>query len=128
MHEDYESLPGFEHVLLEESYVLDIEVQPGLVEFTVELLLLPEHPEYRAPVPGERACFRDATITFPSVRALHRTGQGARPARDASGTLDFGSVDSMTGTDDGYRVLGDWGDITLRSDPPTVSLHPTPTP
>ncbi|MGW7202903.1 hypothetical protein [Streptomyces sp. NPDC054837] len=87
MYDNYPSFPGFENVCLEDSYVLGITVQPAVLLLRLDLLL-PGHPQYRAPLPGERACFRQATVTFSSVRDLHWTGQGViKPAVDASGTV-----------------------------------------
>jgi hypothetical protein len=127
MRVDY-PIPGFEEVSLEDSYVLDIEVHPGILTIKLDLLLLPGHPQHRTPQPGERACFRSATIVFPSVRGLRWTGQDVvRPAIDASGTLDFGSVDSMTRIGSGYQVLGDWGEINLESAVPSLSIDAAPT-
>ncbi|MEU9919474.1 hypothetical protein [Streptomyces sp. NPDC051001] len=107
MYDNYQGLPEFENVCLEDSYVLDITVQPAVLLLRLDLLL-PEHPQNRAPLPGERACFRQATVTFSSVRDLHWTGQGViKPAVGASGTADFGSVDSLTRHDTNYQLLGD---------------------
>ncbi|MFE7709720.1 hypothetical protein ACFU6I_28915 [Streptomyces sp. NPDC057486] len=129
MRDNYLSFPGFEEVSLEDSYVLDIEVHPAVLVIKLDLLLLPGHPEHRAPLPGERACFRPATVVFSSVCDLHWTGQNViKPAIDASGTLDFGSVDSMTRGDDSYQILGDWGEINLQSDAPSLSIDLAPTP
>ncbi|MFD3838265.1 hypothetical protein ACFWWC_18675 [Streptomyces sp. NPDC058642] len=55
MYDNYPSFPGFEKVCLEDSYVLDITVQPAVLLLKLDLLLLPGHPQYRAPLPGERA-------------------------------------------------------------------------
>ncbi|MEU5320374.1 hypothetical protein AB0G67_27040 [Streptomyces sp. NPDC021056] len=126
MYDDYPSFPGFEHVCLEDSYVLGITVQPAVLLLKLDLPLLPGHPHHRAPLPGERACFRQATVTFSSVRDLHWTGQGViKPAVDASGTVDFGSVDSLTRHDTHYQLLGDWGEIKLESDTPSLCIDPT---
>lgn len=95
MLDDYPSFPGFENVSLEDSYVLDTEVHPAVLILKLDVLLLPGHPAHQAPAPGERACFRQGTVVFSSVRDLHWTGQdGIKPAVDASGGVDYGSVDS----------------------------------
>ncbi|WP_053849211.1 hypothetical protein [Streptomyces sp. NRRL B-24085] len=129
MRDNYTNLPGFEYASLEGSYVLDITVRPAVLSLQLDLLLLPGHPSYGAPLPGDRACFRQATIVFSPVQELHWTGQGVvKPAIDASGTLDFGSVDSLTRDEDNYRLLGDWGTILLKSSTPSLSIVPSPSP
>ena len=63
------------------------------------------------------------------MRELHWTGQGVvKAAIDASGTADFGSVDSLTTIENRHRILGDWGEIIVQSDPPSLSIDPPPTP
>ncbi|KOV73382.1 MULTISPECIES: hypothetical protein [unclassified Streptomyces] len=125
MQGNYTSFPGFEDISLEDSYVLDIVVHPAVLILKLDVLLLPGHPEHRLPAPGERACFRQATVVFSSVRDLHWTGQSViRPAIDASGSADYGSVDSLTRVDNSYRILGDWGEISLQADAPSLSIHP----
>ncbi|WP_406458436.1 hypothetical protein OG782_36190 [Streptomyces sp. NBC_00876] len=129
MRDNYPNLPGFEFVRLEDSYVLDITIHPGVLSVRLDLMLLPGHPEYGAPFPGDRACFRQATLAFSHIRDLHWTDQGVvKPAVDASGTLDFGSVDSLTRDDDNYEVQGDWGTILLKSSIPSLSIDPPPSP
>jgi hypothetical protein len=129
VRDNYPNFPGFESVCLEDSYVLDITVHPTVLSLQLDLLLLPGHPQYGAPLPGDRACFRKATIVFSSVRDLHWTGQSVvKPAIDASGTLDFGSVDSLTRHEDNYKLLGDWGTILLKSSTPSLSIDPSPSP
>ncbi|MYS72000.1 hypothetical protein GTY88_16460 [Streptomyces sp. SID5926] len=129
MHDNHPSLPEFKNVSLEDSYVLDIAVHPGLLTLKLDLLLLPRHPRYRAPLPGERACFRPATVVFSSVRALHWTGQSVvKAAIDASGSADYGSVDALITLDkDSYKILGDWGEIIVQSEAPSMSIDPCPT-
>lgn len=127
MHDNHQSFPDFENVSLEDSYVLDIAVHPGVLTLKLDLLLLPGHPRYRAPLPGERACFRPGTVVFSFVRDLRWTGQSViKAAIDASGSADFGSVDSLFMIEDSYKILGDWGEISVQSDAPSLSVDPAP--
>ena len=127
MSDNYPNFPGFESVCLEDSYVLDISVHPAVLSLRLDLMLLPGHREYGASSPGDRACFRRATIVFSPVSDLHWTGQRiVKPAIDASGTLDFGSVDSLTHDKDNYELQGDWGTILLKSSMPSLSIDSSP--
>lgn len=127
MNDSYRSFQGFENVSLEDSYVLDIAVHPAVLTLKLDLLLLPGHPEHRAALAGERACFRQATVVFSSVRDLHWTGQSViKPAMDASGSADWGSVDSLIRVDNSYTLMGDRGEINLQSDAPSLSIDPAP--
>ena len=49
MHDDHPSLSGFENVSLEDGYVLDITVHPGVLTLELDLLLWPGHPGSSSP-------------------------------------------------------------------------------
>jgi hypothetical protein len=121
-NDTYTSLPGFENVYLEDSWVLDIEAHPARLTFKLEVVLTPEHPLYAPPRPDEQYCYRASTITFANVRALTWTDQGQPPAVDASGEADFGHIDSFIVAAGHCRLEGDWGQIKVESDPPALDL------
>jgi hypothetical protein len=105
----YTDLPGFEALVLEESYVLDIRATPGEVAFDVELVLTAEHPAYTPPPANETDCFRVGRVRFVEVRELVWREQGAVPATDASGERDYGHIDSLEWDSGTFRLEGDWG-------------------
>lgn len=122
-----ERLPGLEGVLLEESYVLDVTATPGRLEVSMDLVVLPGHALYHDPVPGERLCFVRATLVFAGVSELCWLAQGQRlPAIDAAGETDFGGVDRMELTGEGWRFQGDWGDVRLKAE--SIDLMPAERP
>lgn len=70
----------------------------------------------------------DRSVLLSQCRPL--AGDGALSVlgwRGVCGSADFGSVDSLTRLDDSYRILGDWGEINLRSEWPSLSIDPDPT-
>lgn len=109
----YTDLPGFEAVVLEESYVLAIQASPGEVTFEVELALTAEHRSYVPPRPDETECFRRGQIRFIGVRQLVWRDQGAPPAVDSSGDIDFGHIDSLEWDNHTFVLAGDWGRMEL---------------
>jgi hypothetical protein len=110
-------LPELAEAVLEESYVLGITAQPGAMTFDVEFALTKDHPSYAPPPRSETECFRRGTLRFVSVEHLVWEGQGAAPAVDASGEVDFGHIDSLEWDERWYVVTGDWGRSKL---PPVV--------
>jgi hypothetical protein len=112
---DYTDIPDLEEIVLEESYVLGICAKPGLVVFDAEFVLGREHPAYRAPVAGESDCFARGTLTFLSVSSLTWDQQGAPPATDAAGQIDYGHIDGMTWEGDHFALEGDWGRMALHA-------------
>lgn len=119
----YDTIPGFDNLLLEDSFVVTIRASPARFELRVQLVLLPHHPAYHRPLAGQQHCYVFGTITFSRVTALTWTGQGGRPAQDATGDLDWGGVDDLQATTDGWRLEGEWGVVTIATnDAPTVVL------
>ncbi len=109
----YEELPGLDTYVLEESFVLDVTAKPTSVCFRLEVVLTPEHPDYVAPGPDTYLCFKNGRLEFEEVTDLEWTGQGAPPATDASGEIDYGHVDTMTWDAGLYELQGDWGAMRI---------------
>ncbi|QTX04091.1 hypothetical protein [Agromyces archimandritae] len=117
----YEMLPGFANVYLEDSWVLGIRSRPGVLEFDLELVLTEEHPLFRPPNSDEQYCYRNARLLFQGVTDLRWGNQDAsRPAIDANGSIDFGSIDCLEPHDGMYVVVGDFGRIQVSADPPVI--------
>ncbi|HWL41421.1 MAG TPA: hypothetical protein VNQ73_00660 [Ilumatobacter sp.] len=106
-------MSGFERVLLEESFVLDVVARPGRVEVTLEVVLLEGHDAYRAPRPDEQFCYSQAMLAFVGVTQLSWNDQGRLPAVDASGAVDYGSVDLFERLEGSWRFVGDWGELVV---------------
>lgn len=121
---DSSTIPGLEGIYLEDSWVVGIVARPGVFEMTADLVLSESHPAYEPPRPGEQYCYRRGVLRFERVSTLTWEGQGAAPAVDASGEEDYGSIDSLAGTDGGYLIEGDFGRVAVSSVAPTVVFIP----
>lgn len=121
----YTDFEGFEHVYLEDSFVLDVAAHPGLLVVTLEVKLTADHPRFRAPPPSEAGCFVDGHIHFRGVRRLTWLTRDIRPARDASGTIDFGGINYLARDGAGSYVLqGDFGELDIEATACTIELVP----
>lgn len=109
----YTDLPGFEALVLEESYVLGIQAVPGSVTFEVDLVLTPQHTQYAPPPLTERECFRKGSVRFGGVQRLVWDRQGNPPATDATGEIDYGHINSLEWQEGTFRLEGDWGRMEL---------------
>lgn len=118
----YTALAGFEEVVLEESYVLTIEATPGVVTFRMDLSLTPRHSAYVKPSPLDAGCFKLGRIRFIDVHELAWRGQGLAPARDASGELDYGHIDSFSWDGQRFELAGDWGTMVLSASRPILEV------
>jgi hypothetical protein len=109
---------------LEDSWVLDIVAHPGILTISLDVVLLPEHPDYKDPLPGENYCYRRGELRFEKVSALHWVGQGLPPAQDASGEHDDGGIDSFDLHHDVYHLRGNFGEISVRAESVLLKLFP----
>lgn len=107
-----------EHILLDESFVLGIRAQPGTLEFDVDFALLPDHESYQAPRADELYCYLRGRVVLVGVRSLTWRRQGLKPAVDASGEADFGTIDRFEAdnTMRTWNIDGDWGAIRAEAD------------
>jgi hypothetical protein len=111
----YHQLETLEHVYLEDSFVLGISETEGVTTFALEVVLLPAHPGYGPPRPGEAHCFRRASLVLVGER---RWGERhAAASFDAEGGLDLGNIDAFsydesTGV---TRLEGYWGSLEVAS-------------
>jgi hypothetical protein len=118
----YQVISGLDDVYFEDSYVLAITARPGRVVISLDLVLTPQHPEYRPPAPGEQHCYRRAELVFEGVRQLWWRSSNAPPASDASGELDLGNIDSFTVGENRYHLEGDWGSMDVDAAHPSIRL------
>ncbi|MEV6237828.1 hypothetical protein [Lentzea sp. NPDC051838] len=121
---DYTQIDELRLFYLEDSWVLGVTAWPGMLAFSIEFVLRPEHKDYQTPLPGERYSYRRGELRFEGVSNLHWIGQGLPPARDASGELDYGGVDSFELNDGFYRIRGDFGEVSVQADSLRIVLTP----
>ena len=119
----YYQLRGFEYVYLEDSYVLDIQINPSSVEFSLSVVLTEQHPLYEPPLPGERYCHRRGLLRFPNVERVKWLEKSMRPYTDATGTVDYGNIDEFYLADENYYLSGDWGSLEIKSSPPSLEVQ-----
>jgi len=119
---NYWELPGFEHIYLEDSWVLSIKTSESTLRIAVDFVLRESHPQYRTPRPGEQYCYRRGRIQFGDVTALSWIGEGAAPATDATGEHDLSSFDLFEVVGDEYTIAGDFGRVELVASLPRVEF------
>jgi hypothetical protein len=120
----YIDIPGLGDIVLEESYVLGIAASPGSLAIAADLVLAPGHPAYRPPPADESDCFVRGRLVFRDVRHLTWENQGAPPASDASGELDYGHIDDLRRDGDIFELEGDWGNIRVIAAGVDLELEP----
>jgi len=121
----YTQLPGFEHVYLEDSYVLDLQINRSSVEFSLLVVLLEQHRLYKPPTPDEQYCYRSGWLRFPNVERTEWLEKSVKPYTDATGTVDYGNIDEFFAVDRHYYIRGDWGELEIVSSPPMLQIENT---
>jgi hypothetical protein len=116
----YDELPGFEHVYLEDSWVLGVTEGVGGLRLNLDLILTDQHPKWTPAKPEERYCYVSAALVFASPHRVKWIKQPDRPARDATGELDWGNIDSFEWDDSTYELEGGWGAVIVEGDAPQL--------
>ena len=118
-HLKYSQFPGFENLDLENSNVLTIKAKAS-VEILIEAILTENHPLYTPPLPGEKYCYREMTIKFFSPQSYNLILKKMTPIREPNGSIDYGNIDELFWEDGKYYVNGEWGELTIVSEPPIL--------
>lgn len=142
---------GFDQVVLEESFVLNLKTTMSFVEFQVNFAVNEKYPlwtppeapppprvieeEYELEVTGgeleiEEApppmaleySYRTGRIFFPNMEQV-RWESRIQPYIDpASGSVDYGAIDYFYREGDRYFLAGYWGELDLVSGPPLLEI------
>lgn len=109
-------------LVLENSYVLGITIQPYRVQFDMDFVLTPEHPKYASPSSGETECYRRGVMRICNFRSVAWRASNLKPSTDATGQQDYGCLDELVM--DGRLVVlrGDWGEVEIIDGQLTVRL------
>lgn len=111
----------FEHVYLEDSFVLGIEELEEQVIFNLAVVLVESHPLYVTPKEDEQYCYKRGRIFFHNVESVRWINKNMQPATDANGEVDFGNIDVFELTVNGYYLEGSWGEMTIKSSKPLLT-------
>lgn len=117
---NYWQLPGFENIYLEDSYVLSINANTISIQILLEAVLTENHPLYTPALSGEQYCYRQMTVYFPHPQTYDWFLKKISAIADPDGSLDYGNIDDFFMADDKYYLRGEWGELTIVSDPPRL--------
>jgi hypothetical protein len=117
---NYWQLPGFENIYLEDSYVLSINANTISIQILLEAVLTENHPLYTPALSGEQYCYRQMTVKFPHPQTYDLVLNNISPIADPDGSVDYGNIDDFFMADDKYYLRGEWGELTIVSDPPRL--------
>lgn len=106
----FEAFSDLAGVVLEESWVLQVAPATAGLALRLDAVLTRDHPRYGEPAPGEVDCYRTGWLTVSSSEPVEIRLSGVAPAVDATGTPDYGHVDTFGQDSQGcWELEGDWG-------------------
>ncbi|NJL84316.1 MAG: hypothetical protein HC890_17860 [Chloroflexaceae bacterium] len=120
-HLNYWKLPGFENIFLEDSYVFKIGSTSNLMDLIVEAVLTEAHPQYHPPLPKEQYCYREMILSFPFPQKYLLILSNIKAAKSADNSLDYGGIDKFYRNGDVYCLNGDWEELIIVCDRPTLT-------
>jgi hypothetical protein len=123
----YFELPGFQHLYLEDGYVLGLEESADELVFLVEFVLTEAHPVYQPPRPGEQYCHRKGRIRFYGINAVEWLRRDFKPNTDRDGSIDYGNIDSFLSSGNVHDLEGEWGEVRITARNVEANLDETRT-
>lgn len=100
---------------LQDSFVLDWSWVDSKLVFDLELSIWPESKHYVTPKADEYTCYRKAQLIFTTVTRVFglKSKSSVHYTTDIDGSRDYGNIDSLTITPNGYKMSGEFGLITI---------------
>lgn len=111
--ENYDKLPLFEGVFLEDSFVLDISARQEKIEFQLEIVLTENHPLYNEPIKNEAYCYKNAKLSFKDFHNAQWLEKNENYFTDALGEIDYGNIDFFHLNGKNFELGGDWGHLII---------------
>ena len=105
----------FKGLDLNDSFVLGWSSTEAAITIKIEASLWPESSLYLKPKSNEYTCYRSCEIKFSCFSSF--TGlidqSEVKPVKDIDGTLDYGNIDSLVRTNQGFKVIGEFGNLEI---------------
>lgn len=75
----------------------------------------PESPFYETPKPEEYTCYKPAVLHFRHCKSIVglQPITSVRSTLDPDGTIDYGNIDALSVTENGYDVVGDFRRVSI---------------
>lgn len=143
---------GFDTVVLEESFVLNLKTTMSFVDFQMELAINEKYPLYTPPQANSKPVepeneseeegdvpegfdmtqeedeespqysYRRGRIFFPNMEQVKWQSRIQPYIDPASGTVDYGPIDYFYKSGDAYFLAGYWGELEVMSGPPLLEI------
>lgn len=118
---------GFNQIVLEESFVLNLKTTMSFVEFQMQFAVNQTYPYYTPPEKDEDGegpdySYRSGRIFFPNMEQVHWQSRIQPYIDPATGSVDYGAIDFFYLEEGTYRLAGYWGELDIVSGPPILEI------
>ena len=113
---NWTELEIFKGIDLNDSFVLNWSQEGSRLTIDIEASIWPESKYYSEPKKNEYTCYKKAVLSFIGVESI----QGLKPidaahsTTDLDGTMDYGNIDSLHSTPNGFEVKGAFGSVKIK--------------
>ena len=114
-----------EGIELQDSFVLDWSANDSELIFQIEASIWPSSIHYVEPKQSEYTCYKRGSIrflTFDSISGL-KDKLEVKQYSDATGELDYGNIDSLSATPNGFSIIGDFGNVLITGGEVVFEIH-----
>jgi hypothetical protein len=122
---DWRQLEEFKGIDLNDSFVLGWKQSLNELSFELKASIWPESIFYEAPKANEYTCYRKATLSFSEIKSVVglTSIESARYSTDPDGSIDYGNIDSLDITENGFNVVGDFGEVIITGGVFSFEIH-----
>ena len=122
---DWRQLEDFKGIDLNDSFILSWEQSINKLSFELEASIWPESMFYTKPPANQYTCYRKATLSFAEIEGVVGliSMDLARYSTDPDGSIDYGNIDSLIVTANGFNVVGDFGEVIITGGVLSFEIH-----
>jgi len=112
---DWRQLENFRGIDLNDSFIMSWELSTEQLFFEFEASIWPESMFYATPKANEYTCYRKATLSFSEIESVNGLTlmESDRYATDPDGSIDYDNIDSLSMTNHGFNLIGDFGEVII---------------
>lgn len=125
MNIDWRELKVFEGIDLNDSFILDWQSSEGRLLFSIEASIWPYSQHYEKPKENEYTCYKRAQLSFTNCKSVNGLKEVAHASSstDLNGTVDYGNIETLTKTDTGFHLSGEFGNVQIQGGQLDLTIH-----
>jgi hypothetical protein len=112
---NWTEIAHFKGIDLNDSFVLGWEFNKDQLTLKIEASIWPQSKYYTKPKNDEFTCYRNAQISFYGVKNIEGllSIQSVKPTIDPDGSADYGNIESLAKTNNGFNLSGEFGVVKI---------------